>query len=225
MTANRIAAFFDYDRTLSRKDSQALEADTRFRSNRKDILYVLKLLRVLAVQPFYRRQMLSPHTFNRLYLSSYRGIPLSELEADAERLFSNVIRDHDLIASAIRHLEWHRNQGHEIVIVSATSHHLLAPIARHIAPDHYAATRIETDENGICTGRPKGSVLVGTTKREFVFDHARTHGIDLARSFAYSDHHADLPFLEAVGNPVAANPDKGLEQEARRRGWPVRHFK
>ena len=46
-------------------------------------------------------------------------------------------------------------------------------------------------------------------------------GFDLAVSTAYSDSHTDLPFLEAVGNPVAVNPDRELRRIAAERGWPV----
>ena len=43
-------------------------------------------------------------------------------------------------------------------------------------------------------------------------------------STAYSDSHTDLPFLEAVGNPVAVNPDRELRRIAEERGWPVLEF-
>jgi phosphoserine phosphatase len=53
---------------------------------------------------------------------------------------------------------------------------------------------------------------------------AAREGIDLARSTAYSDSHTDLPFLEAVGHPVAVNPDRELRRLAAERGWPVLRF-
>ena len=37
----------------------------------------------------------------------------------------------------------------------------------------------------------------------------------------YSDSIYDLPLLEAVGKPVAVNPDFRLRSIARRRGWQV----
>ena len=49
-------------------------------------------------------------------------------------------------------------------------------------------------------------------------------GLDLAACTAYSDSHTDLPFLEAVGIPVAVNPDRELRRIARERGWPVLEF-
>jgi phosphoserine phosphatase len=48
--------------------------------------------------------------------------------------------------------------------------------------------------------------------------------IDLGESTAYSDSHTDLPFLEAVGHPVAVNPDRELRRLAADRGWPVLRF-
>lgn len=53
---------------------------------------------------------------------------------------------------------------------------------------------------------------------------AREMEIDLDHSFAYSDHHADIPLLESVGHPVAINPTKQLAACANERGWPLYRF-
>ena len=53
---------------------------------------------------------------------------------------------------------------------------------------------------------------------------AGSEGLDLSECTAYSDSHTDLPFLEAVGHPVAVNPDRALRRVARDRGWPVLEF-
>ena len=50
-------------------------------------------------------------------------------------------------------------------------------------------------------------------------------GIDLAKSYFYSDSITDLPLLELVGHPQVVNPDPLLYREARRRHWPVRLFR
>src|SRR5438874_271815 len=54
---------------------------------------------------------------------------------------------------------------------------------------------------------------------------AEREGIDLSGSYAYSDSMTDLPMLEAVGHPVAVNPDRELRREAERRGWQIRDFR
>jgi hypothetical protein len=47
----------------------------------------------------------------------------------------------------------------------------------------------------------------------------------LSACYAYSDSVTDLPMLEAVGQPHAVNPDKGLRRVAVERGWPVDDFR
>ena len=50
-------------------------------------------------------------------------------------------------------------------------------------------------------------------------------GIDLEHCWAYSDSATDIPMLEAVGHPVAVNPDRELARAARERGWQVEQFR
>jgi hypothetical protein len=54
---------------------------------------------------------------------------------------------------------------------------------------------------------------------------ATQRGVDLNGSFAYSDSITDLPMLEAVGNPVAVNPDRELRRMAEQREWRIRDFR
>ncbi len=54
--------------------------------------------------------------------------------------------------------------------------------------------------------------------------YARRRNVELSRSYAYGDSISDLPMLEAVGNPVAVNPDKRLLAAAQERNWQVRYW-
>ncbi len=55
-------------------------------------------------------------------------------------------------------------------------------------------------------------------------DYADAHGLSLEESIAYADSASDLAMLEAVGFPVAVNPESRLAGIARRRGWHVEHW-
>jgi fatty acyl-CoA reductase len=55
-------------------------------------------------------------------------------------------------------------------------------------------------------------------------DYAEAEGLRLDESMAYADSASDLPMLEAVGFPVAVNPEAKLAAIARRRGWHVEHW-
>jgi len=45
--------------------------------------------------------------------------------------------------------------------------------------------------------------------------------IDLASSYAYGNHQADLPLLESVGYPHVVEPTKPLKNVAMKKNWPV----
>ena len=46
----------------------------------------------------------------------------------------------------------------------------------------------------------------------------------MSECVAYADSSSDLPLLEAVGHPVAVNPDAKLAATARKRGWHVEQW-
>jgi phosphoserine phosphatase len=85
------------------------------------------------------------------------------------------------------------------------------------------ATRAKT-EDGKYTGELE-FYCYGANKATAIREVAEEQGIDLAASYAYSDSATDLPMLEAVGHPVAVNPDRDLRREAEKRGWQVRYFR
>src|SRR4029453_4733099 len=59
----------------------------------------------------------------------------------------------------------------------------------------------------------------GETRARPLMDSAGANGLDLRESIAYADSTSDLPMLEAVGFPVAVNPETRLAALARKRGW------
>jgi phosphoserine phosphatase len=67
--------------------------------------------------------------------------------------------------------------------------------------------------------------LHGRAKADAVRVLARSTGLNLRASCAYSDSINDLPLLEAVAYPHAVNPDRRLRRMAIERHWPVHEFR
>jgi hypothetical protein len=107
--------------------------------------------------------------------------------------------------------------------VSASPEEIVAPLARYLGVDEVIATRAELDERGRYTGKTE-RYCYGPEKVVAIVEAAERDGIDLAASYAYSDSATDRPMLEAVGHPVAVNPDRDLVRAARANGWEVRRF-
>ncbi len=69
--------------------------------------------------------------------------------------------------------------------------------------------------DGVYTGELDGPFCYGPGKVEAMSEIARWEGLDLAQCYAYSDSASDLPMLEAVGHPVAVNPDAAARRATR----------
>ncbi|MGH8980965.1 MAG: HAD family hydrolase, partial [Acidimicrobiales bacterium] len=74
------------------------------------------------------------------------------------------------------------------------------------------------------TGRLDELPPIGEARAQLLGDYAGAHGLLLSESVAYADSASDLAMLEAVGFPVAVNPESRLSAIARRRGWHVEHW-
>ena len=87
----------------------------------------------------------------------------------------------------------------------------------YLGVDEAIATRAELDDDGRYTGEVE-FYAYGPYKAEAMREVAGATSIDLAASYAYSDSATDMPMLEAVGHPVAVNPDRELLRVAPRAG-------
>lgn len=119
-------------------------------------------------------------------------------------------------------VEHHRARGERVYIVSATLQEIVEHIAADLGFDGAVGSTCEVVD-GVYTGKMLRAVH-GSGKAAALRELAAAESIDLAGSTAYSDSHSDVPFLEAVGSPVAANPDRKLRRLARERGWPILDF-
>jgi putative phosphoserine phosphatase/1-acylglycerol-3-phosphate O-acyltransferase len=151
-----------------------------------------------------------------------RDVPEQELEELAERIFTGAIAGAIYPESrALVHA--HRRRGHTLAVVSSALRYQIEPLARELGIPDVLCTRLEV-EDGRLTGRHVWPTCYGGGKAIAARALARERGIDLGKSYFYTDSHEDLPLLEVVGHPRPTNPNRRLTAIAVRRGWPVRRF-
>jgi HAD superfamily hydrolase (TIGR01490 family) len=215
----RAAAFFDLDRTLLRRSS-ALALAGSFR--RYGVIGRAQLLKAAFWQLLFVSRGASAETVRKAAedgLGLLRGFTPEQMQELVAGALEPVLRPL-VYAEPLALLERHRERGEPSYIVSAALQEIVDAIAADLGFDGALGTICEV-EDGVYTGHPIRS-LHGQAKA----DALRTlEGIDLAASTAYSDSHTDLPFLEAVGHPVAVNPDRQLRRIAAERGWRMLEFR
>lgn len=218
----RPAAFFDLDKTIIARSS-ALAFGREFLHN--GMITPVTALQLAVAQTLYRIAGQSSEQMDSTrdqLLTMVQGWEAQTVRRIAEETIHRVVSP-AIYAEAVELIEHHKALNHDVVIVSASGYDLVAPIAHELGITRVAASELEVQD-----GRYTGEVLFyckGEAKAEAIHQLARAHGYDLDRSFAYSDSATDLPMLEAVGTPVAVNPDRALRRIAMDRGWDIRVFR
>jgi HAD superfamily hydrolase (TIGR01490 family) len=216
------AAFFDLDKTVLRRSSAlALAGSFRARGmiGRRQLakaallqlLFVLRGADAEAVQRMAERGL--------LVLRGHTPDAIRALVADALEPVLKPLVYAEPLDLVVRH----REDGQRVYIVSAALQEIVDALAHDLGFDGALGTVAEIDD-GVYTGH-SARALHGEAKAVAVRELAERERIELGASFAYSDSHSDLPFLELVGHPVAVNPDRELRRVARERGWPVLAFR
>ncbi|NNC77127.1 MAG: 1-acylglycerol-3-phosphate O-acyltransferase, partial [Woeseiaceae bacterium] len=95
--------------------------------------------------------------------------------------------------------------------------------ARELGVEHVLCSELEVVD-GVFTGAVVKPTCFGQGKVTAAETLVDRFGVDLDRSFFYSDSYDDIHLLERVGNPRPLNPNSRLLSVAERRGWPVRRF-
>lgn len=118
----------------------------------------------------------------------------------------------------------HQEAGRPVVMATTTPYDVVKPFADALGLDDVIATRYGLRDDGAYDGSIDGEFVWGRGKLNAVKAWARTKGIDVRESWAYSDSFYDLPLLTAAGHATAVNPDVRLAIVAAARRWPVLHL-
>ena len=220
MTDTKIGAFFDFDETLLEVTTGRLGLKFMWENRLVSRSFILK---VLVLNEFYKAHFISEETMSRSLLKFYKGKILAEFEQGAPGFYHEYIKS-SLAPRIMERLRDHQAQGHVTVLISGSVRYLLKPVAEDLGFDHLLCTDLE-ETNGRLTGRPAGPPCIGDQKRVLALDLAERENLNLAASYAYGNHQADIPLLESVGCAFAVEPTQPLRAAAEKNGWPILTFR
>jgi HAD superfamily hydrolase (TIGR01490 family) len=210
-------AIFDLDNTLLAGDSdhawgefvcdRGLVDEARFREL-NDAFYQDYLAGTLDIEAYVR------HALRPVAGQTPETIAAWHREFMAERI------EPMLQPAAFELVERHRRAGDHLLIITATSRFITAPIASRFGVDDLLACEGEL-RDGRYTGEPAGILTYAAGKVRRLEKWLEHSGHTLRGSSFYSDSHNDIPLLEIVDRPVAVDPDERLREQAIRRGWEI----
>lgn len=213
-------AFFDVDHTLLRGNS-GFHASLRL--VRHGLLRKHRLLQAL----YYRTlgAVIDPDIRQLYRIATYDTIGLK-----AEKLFEigeECLRE-DLIPrlypQGLEAIAAHRKKGHYIVLITSGPTMVAEPLARYLKA--HACYSIGSElALGCVTGRLPEILCYGKGKVHYSELACERFGVRLQDCHFYTDHHSDIPLLEAVGFPHVVNPDPRLYLAAWRHKWPIEKYR
>ncbi|MFC1550296.1 HAD family hydrolase [Candidatus Neomarinimicrobiota bacterium] len=220
-STKNIAAFFDFDRTLITVSSGQLGFKWLREHNMLTSWFKIQLG---FFGMLYKHHLIHELTMMRTFLKFYKGRVLADFQATGPEFWQLYLKPH-LSGKVMKKVEYHRTNGHILVLNSGTLRYILDPVATDIGFEHVLCTDLEVGSDGLMTGKADGPICIGENKRKYLLDLTNEHNIDLEISYAYSDHHSDVPLLESVGNPIVVEPTAILQKIAEERSWPIlNHF-
>jgi HAD superfamily hydrolase (TIGR01490 family) len=207
------AAFFDMDNTLLRVETGMSWA--RFLYARGE-LSTRMVAKAVYWQALYKLAVLDMDAVFTRLVESLRGDSEAEMIAKCDIWYRRHVAP-EVAPAALIAIEEHRRAGDLIVLATGSTQYAARPVARGVGIEHVLSSELEV-LGGVFTGRPAGFCF-GHHKVALAERWAARHGVDLGKSYFYSDSYNDLPMLERVGTAIAVNADARLRRHARRRGW------
>lgn len=212
-------ALFDLDHTLLSGDSDRLWCEFLVDLGRLDAGWRERCDRVAEG---YAAGTITPQAYCDFHAATLAGCDLESLLPLRQRFLAERVRPR-ISEDARALLRRHRDDGHRVVLTTATNRVVSELTARELGVDDYLATELEV-VGGRCTGRALAPPNMRTGKverlRRWLAEQGAPESV-LRQAFFYADSINDLPLLSAVRHPVVVDPDRRLESTARRKGWTV----
>ena len=118
-------------------------------------------------------------------------------------------------------IAWHRQQGHRLVLVTATVAPMAEAMGRILGMDEVYGCG-PSNRSGILSGSERGwSVPRRKGKVPEVELDAKENGHDLSKCYGYGNTLADSWFMRKCGHAIAVNPESSLRSYAQEKKWEI----
>jgi HAD superfamily hydrolase (TIGR01490 family) len=168
----------------------------------------------------YKAGQLDPIAYNEFvfqFLTQHDNTYLTELH----QLFMQKVIRPKMRPKGFDAIKKHKDLGHAIVGITATSDFITAPIFREFGITEIIATNAEVVD-GKYTGKVTG--IPCYQKGKLARLDQWLAGRTVAESWAYSDSINDRFLLEYATHAIAVNPDDRLEKLAKEHDWDIQDW-
>lgn len=167
----------------------------------------------------YQRGELDAVAYQRFCMAPLAGRSVADMAVLHKEFMASHIRA-IWLPKAVELIEHHRQQGHRLIIITATNRFVVGPIAAAFAIDDLICSETGVVE-GVFNGELVDEPCMGAGKVSKLKRWMKEQGESLEDAYFYSDSHNDLPLLNIAPNAIAVDPDQRLSSAATEHGWPI----
>lgn len=218
---NDVVAIFDLEGTVL--ESNLVKQYLQLWSNtvpRKKVAHDLANF-AFSLRKYWRAERRDRGEFIRTFMRRYEGFKVAEIEHEVRGRFGKAMMKRAL-PEALQRVQDHRDAGHRTILVTGTIDLMVEPFVPYF--DEVVAGRMH-ERDGVLTGFLADPPLVDEARAAWLRHYADQNEFDLDNSYGYGDSHADLVWLQLLGNPSVVNPDIQLYRHAREKHWNVLDWK
>lgn len=210
-------AFFDLDKTITFEGTW-----TRFiRFAAKDPPKLnVKLMRLGWQAAKYKAGFANRGSVKQRAIELYlKGRTKDDLQARALS-FAREEMTSGIRPGALRAIEWHRKEGHRLIIASAAADLIVGPLAGALGFDDIICTQLSWSAEDRLLPELRSENCYGEEKlrriEAWCGDQKET-----GKTWMYSDHVSDLPALLWADHGIAINPSPALRRRAPELGLAI----
>jgi phosphatidylglycerophosphatase C len=215
--SRRVAAIFDLDGTITRKDTYL---DFLLRCFERHPLLAARLPALCCAWAAHATRFKDNSWLKETFLGQIvGGATRSELDGWTEE-FAQRVMHRGLRAGALRAIEDHRRAGHRLIMATASFDFYVEKLAEKLGFDEVVCTRAAWTQDGTLTGRIAGCNCYGEEKLRRLQERFAGQRHDWYMH-GYTDHHSDIAFLGWVDRPVAVNPTRKMLRLAKQSAFEI----
>lgn len=218
-------AIFDFDGTLFPKDTIPFLLSKWKNLKCSRFTYYKTYLSLIPLFLQYKLEILtklSREQMKLLVVRKFNSIFIGMTEQELEEYFLVCSKEIEglLNQSVVREVKKARAEGFHTVLLSGTYDCLLKNIGEHLEFDSVIGSEMHFT-NGLFQADKELELVIGDLKLKKIKERFGNEAVDWETSRAYADGYSDLELLQAVGNPIAVNPDTKLKAIAIKKNWRI----
>ncbi|MCX7121987.1 MAG: HAD-IB family hydrolase [Gammaproteobacteria bacterium] len=221
---NRYIAIFDLDETIINCKSLFEVYKTHCLSENGPLMGQRKFDIMIQDIKSYQANNMPRDELNKLFYGYFSGISRHAMLQSIKNWFlDNCKKDNFFNQLVLEALRQHQRNGARVIILSGSFSDCVSVIAEYLNVTDFLSINLAC-VNDIYTGKMMGIQTIGEGKLLAILNYIQKLNLKMEGSYGYGDHISDLPFLNAVENPVAVGNNVDLMAIAHANNWRSINF-